>query len=357
MEPAKKLKSATQFLIDARKKSLPPEKMTEALEKIRKGATATLKLPKVINVLDHIGWKVEPMSAWVPLHYKHGDRWILQHADVFKDEPVERHSGMPFDDLRKKMLSEEMTKLPSKVTTGKRIFMEISAVKDGGSPGARYFSWKEWVGCDGFRLTSPRKQVIELLPGRYHIGKIFEVSIDYNPELNKAGWKEDASVALGKEIHVPAAMRTRENTGTCPVCWGNYKLSEGRLVLHGYRRPGWGSVIGSCDGEKYQPAETSVAGLKMWVEKLAEELARNKATALKIAQGLVDKILYNKVWIDKTNPNFNGSLMRLTRDTDEMIKMIGADIERYHKIIAIWKVRPLPKQGEMERGMAFFLKP
>jgi hypothetical protein len=36
--------------------------------------------------------------------------------------------------------------------------------------------------------------------------------------------------------------------GRCGVCEGDYKLLSGRLVHHGYRRPGHGYIVGDCFG-------------------------------------------------------------------------------------------------------------
>jgi len=48
-----------------------------------------------------------------------------------------------------------------------------------------------------------------------------------------------------------------ENTGTCPCCFGSYKLKPGRrelrMTLHGYRRPGCGYVVGNCPGINFAP--------------------------------------------------------------------------------------------------------
>lgn len=45
--------------------------------------------------------------------------------------------------------------------------------------------------------------------------------------------------------------------GTCQACFGEYKVDEARarLVLHGYRRPGHGFVVGSCLGVDAPPFE------------------------------------------------------------------------------------------------------
>lgn len=45
--------------------------------------------------------------------------------------------------------------------------------------------------------------------------------------------------------------------GFCPVCEGNFKLHDGKLVHHGYQRPGDGYIHGDCFSVKMEPHETS----------------------------------------------------------------------------------------------------
>jgi len=54
----------------ARKKPPTEEKMHESLLKLRKGAYAWLTFGKLIQVIDRLGWQIEPYVGWVPLHYK-----------------------------------------------------------------------------------------------------------------------------------------------------------------------------------------------------------------------------------------------------------------------------------------------
>ena len=55
-------------------------------------------------------------------------------------------------------------------------------------------------------------------------------------DLNEKG---EPGVALSMET----ATRL---LGTCPVCEGTFKTREGRMVHHGYERPGDGMIHGDC---------------------------------------------------------------------------------------------------------------
>jgi len=78
-------------------------------------------------------------------------------------------------------------------------------------------------------------------------------------------------------------QETEDRIGTCPACWGGFKVRDDdvdgswSVVLHGYERPGTGSVIGGCSGTGAEPLEHSRAGLeatlaeiKLWLSKADE---------------------------------------------------------------------------------------
>jgi hypothetical protein len=55
---------------------------------------------------------------------------------------------------------------------------------------------------------------------------------------------------------VAMAIKTRF-IGTCATCWQNVRCPNGTLAHHGYKRPGWGSIHGSCLGTGHEPWEVS----------------------------------------------------------------------------------------------------
>lgn len=78
--------------------------------------------------------------------------------------------------------------------------------------------------------------------------------------------------------------------GTCQVCLKSF-VSKPNLVLHGYARPGWGSIIGECWGVHNLPYELSCELTKKWrhqlisvripfVEKRLSDLRSGRVTSL-----------------------------------------------------------------------------
>lgn len=73
--------------------------------------------------------------------------------------------------------------------------------------------------------------------------------------------------------------------GTCPVCEHQQKITpRGAMVLHGYRRPGDGSIEGDCFGVGLPPYEVSSEGcvkyqdvLVTWIQSATDNLRRLEA--------------------------------------------------------------------------------
>ena len=54
---------------------------------------------------------------------------------------------------------------------------------------------------------------------------------------------------------IPSATAVTRYLGNCQVCEGDQKLHHGRMVHHGYKRPGDGFIV--CPGVHQVPYEVS----------------------------------------------------------------------------------------------------
>lgn len=69
-----------------------------------------------------------------------------------------------------------------------------------------------------------------------------------------------------------------EPSATCQICFREQQTRAQRLVLHGYRRPGFGYIVGECWGVGYAPFEVSCERTKQYIEEvLRATLARWEA--------------------------------------------------------------------------------
>lgn len=98
-----------------------------------------------------------------------------------------------------------------------------------------------------------------------------------------------------------AQAQKAPNAGTCAVCGGLFKVKEAVgcggerwLVLHGYQRPGWGSIHGRCFGADSQPVELSDEGIRGWIFEIgrSQRLAEERLRRLQAREGSIG-------WVDQ----------------------------------------------------------
>lgn len=66
--------------------------------------------------------------------------------------------------------------------------------------------------------------------------------------------------------------KTTRFIGYCPCCASDFKVRGGELVHHGYKRPGYGFIVGDCFGAMRLPHETSPKLAEDFRESLKEML-------------------------------------------------------------------------------------
>ena len=219
------------------------EKMKALLLKLRKGADASLTQRALFKVLALLGgWRVEEIIGLVPMHYMHdGEPQKESYAE--EDEAAARAK---YDDLKSKVV----THLPSNPQEGHEYVMDLedlrswehSFAKGGKYHGAKY---NAWVGAQGHRITDPQGTTFEMLPSRWDLerpsGRDRKKLTIYDTMhwlKTKTTYLAQINELLGMEEHVPAQKRTRDNTGTCAVCFRNIKIVQKGdhvvMALHGY---------------------------------------------------------------------------------------------------------------------------
>lgn len=79
-------------------------------------------------------------------------------------------------------------------------------------------------------------------------------------------------------LYVTIEREGRERLrGTCQACGGQQVVADGRIVLHGYQRPGLGWINGRCMGTGYEPAEHNVALTGMTIKACREAAVEARA--------------------------------------------------------------------------------
>ncbi len=111
-------------------------------------------------------------------------------------------------------------------------------------------------------------------------------------------------------------IRTIDNTGTCPVCGMNVKLSKnGGIVAHGYNLH-FGFQNGNCEGVGCAPWEVSTSGKVAYIEKLNRYV--------------------NGVQEGTINEEMDDS------KREHLVSIMTWDIGVHQKLVDGWKAQPLP---------------
>ena len=351
--------------------AISTEKMTALLLKLRKGADASVSLKQFIEVLNYLGgWRVEPFVGLLQLH---------GYSGAEKDKPSLK-AGEDAAQVQAdwdRMQHSVVSTLPTSPQVGKQYVMDLTApTTEGFRPGVTGFYYREWVGAKGIRFTSPEGKIFELLPGKYEFARYPDpIKLPFHDirawVRNETKFLEQVSNALGMATHEKereeSKPRTRDNTGTCPACFRNIKLKARGgnqhpiMVLHGYLRPGWGSVQGSCFGVDFPPFELSPEGTKHLVKVLEQHKDGKEDFLKKLNAGEV-KELYStdgrRVMTRETLGTYQweDAIKSKIRETTRAIKALGDDIKLLGQLISDWKEQPLPGEGAKIKPPPAFLR-
>jgi len=148
--------------------------------------------------------------------------------------------------------------------------------------------------------------------------------------------------------------------GFCPICEGDFKLLNQRLVHHGYRRPGWGYIVGDCPSVHELPYELSNEVCKKYQEDCRNALQNTRTYLVRLQAGEVKTLQvpdYSKGY------NRDPDMMEITvvylafhqawegaiYVTTHRIQKLESEIERMQSWIDTWTLKPV---RTFEEGVA-----
>ena len=321
---------------------ITPEKLKELMLKVRKGATGSIKLPQIWAMLEAIGGKMDPTVGLVP--------------QFTKDAKGIVHAGDKGEIEAKRRFQETLlvSRLPSNPKTGVVYVTKISPIIEISKYGGYYFEVESYVGKNGFRVQTPDGKKTDFLPGRFSDSVYEHDVLDWLK--NNTDWIARINHFLGTDEHVPAAERTREGTGTCPVCFRNVKISgSGSIMLHGYKRPGYGMTEGKCPGVGYPPFELSVKGVAAYLNQLVRMIAEEEAMLAKLRSGDVTELfVFRNNRRERVTPEHRSwqfFLQTEIKNLEGNLPMVKKEKEEFTLLKTHWVERPLPKEGDRERNL------
>lgn len=337
---------------------MDPAKVQEAMIKVRKNAIGSINPSQIAAIFEVLGgWKMEKAVGLVKLYGRGSDE---NHPETFwSDEEAEaksRHDSVKGD---------AVTSLPSKPKAGKLYVLDLTDVGPGHRNDFR-FSMKPWMGSEGWKITTPAGREQEFYPSLYYFGdfyhgykpaKLKNVAVsDIIKWLNaETDWLDQIDKFLGMQSYEAekaekGIIRTRENTGSCPVCFMNVKMKNTKMVIHGYERPGYGYIVGNCFGVNYPPFELSDDGSKNFLEKyLKPALEHTNEYVKRLKDGKVTDLASDpsgRKIVRPGDPDWERVLKSTIEDNESRAKSLEKQIVAFKKLIANWKERPLPKEGE-----------
>ena len=333
---------AARYLAGA---AITPEKLTELLLKIRKGATASFTWKNLADVLPHLGIEIEKTVGLVPV-----DGFVYGYSR----EPENHQEELA---IKEKELDQfRVTALPTHPKPGQVYLTTLGPIM---TSFRKSLPYEGAVGAEGWKISMPGEKSYLALPYSSDLGDPRNGWKETRPAAKvsiygaltwlgkEAHWKDRANQALNMEAHVPADQRTRDNTGTCGVCWQNIKLKGDRIVLHGYKRPGTGSVHGDCFGAGYLAFELAPTATKEYLtQALLPSLEKTRDYIQALKSGKITKITRDGRDVSVGDPSWDYALPKEIESKERSLDGAEAWASVFRELVSHWKERPLPKPGE-----------
>lgn len=391
------------------------ERVEKILLKLRKKATSAMSMKALTDALLLLGYSVEKRIEWMELtrhelgrHRGKGPKPLARNGIKWRRVPrtegdfddrinldharedatsakvnVRLHGyGMDADSERglpeMRALREEMAatlgELPAKAKKDKIVTTYLGELetkvtvhepgeyrKDGSWNVRHSFEWTAWIGRPALVITDPEGENRTCF--FTSDGRDYELFAWLFAETNLDA---RSSAELGMPT-VEDEKREREhkardwtNTGTCPCCFRNVKLNDGRIVLHGYHRPGHGYIVGSCFGVGYEPYEVSTKGTEASRDAYLATEKRLKARLADLkSDGFSGSFTTTRGWgrtketvtVEKGEKDWdslrNGAIVSVERD----LRHVASDIDFLTKKIDAWEPgMKMPEEIARERG-------
>lgn len=123
-------------------------------------------------------------------------------------------------------------------------------------------------------------------------GSVVEAAEGFVAELHELAqtMRDLRSKIIKGSVSRPAPVLTNPDQvrGTCPCCGSWQAVRSGRIVHHGYQRPGVGWQTASCAGVSFPPYERSPAGVDAMIELF-------EAKALKAQETLERRAAWDRI--------------------------------------------------------------
>lgn len=324
----------------------------ELMVKFLKGATGILT-PKNLELMFSKlqGWKIEKsiLVSIGEISNKEADRIGINYKnEVYHSNPsnskniVNVYGEHPDSVAGVLDNMKPISKLPDKLKGDTYYYLNPTKIERFKYPNRIefQFSVEPYYAARGYVITGPNGLRCELKTKPGYIGPSF--SDIYMWSRTDGKQLLDAMKAIVGDPTLKKKPPIIEGeTGECQICEHVQKLNRGKLVLHGFTRPGDGYVIGKCYGVYHLPYSESCDQCKEYLKILENERDREEKKKKKLQSKNLTSLMIVKNRITSTitpiDPMWKRELEYAIHRVDSMISAIQLEIIRMTKRIKDWK--------------------
>jgi len=190
-------------------------------------------------------------------------------------------------------------------------------------------------------------------------------------------------MAMYENRYMAKGKRDEKLSGTCQACFGRFAIKgvvgetvdKGVtwMVLHGYKRPGWGHTIGRCWGVGQKPYELDCEVTKAWRKQLADVELPSLRTLLERAPTVDEVTITVKDYSKPRRGGYGTKEVTLRPGTEHhgttfevarerRVRELRAEVESVERLIkelderiAAWKYAPENLIHEERKGITVHL--
>jgi hypothetical protein len=127
--------------------------------------------------------------------------------------------------------------------------------------------------------------------------------------------------------------------GECQICEGDFKVRGGLMVHHGYKRPGWGYIVGDCPGVDEPPYEVSCDAIKRYRETVLESLDNANRRHDELEAGTAKITAYKRA--DYAWSKWGLDIPQRTKHDTKVIEPGDPDYDRLRKLAISKEIRAI----------------
>lgn len=333
----------------------PVQTLMVKLLKGTSGIVNAKNIESIFNELD--GWKIEPAiltNNTGRISNDEAKRFNVGHPhDVYQsgtstDTTAEIYSSdkEALAKVHALFKKEELKTLPAKMKHKAFYYMNVTPIKKTKGYGKDIYAFNvepHYAG-KGYVITGP---------GKLRYEEKLEAGYKGLTWWDFMKWIKDEGKRLTTDMQAvvgdPTAKKKRPTvegvTDECQICEGIQKLNKGKLVLHGYKRPGYGYTVGNCFGYNALPYSKSSDRCEEYKGMMRVLKRDRKKEISNLKTGKVKEITIPKYVgakretevIGPTHPKWKESVEHIVRNLENDIKAIDREIERMDKRIKNWE--------------------